>query len=68
MIFSKTIFYKCKYTLVINIDMENLQQLLSCGKGHKRIDDDLFKSIDNTLKIYRREGIFEIEEQINKLE
>lgn len=42
--------------------MEKLQQLLVRGTGHKRIDDDLFKVVDNSLKIYRREGVFEIEE------
>lgn len=46
--------------------MEKLQQLLALGTGHKHLDDDLFKVIDNELKIYRREGIFEIEEQLDK--
>lgn len=47
--------------------MEKLQKLLSCGAGHKHFDDDLFKPIDNYFKIYRREGIFEIEEQVTEL-
>lgn len=42
--------------------MEKLQQLLARGTGHKRLDDDLFKAVDSSFKIYRREGIFEIEE------
>lgn len=48
--------------------MEKLQQLLIRGTGHKRLDDDLFKVVDDSLKIYRREGIFEIEEQSNEKE
>lgn len=46
--------------------MEKLQQILSRGTGHKRLDDDLFKSVDDSLKMYRREGIFEIEEQLDE--
>lgn len=48
--------------------MEKLQQLLIRGTGHKRLDDDLFKVVDDSLKIYRREGIFEIEEQPDEKE
>lgn len=42
--------------------MEKLQQILARGTGHKRLDDDLFKAVDFSFNIYRREGIFEIEE------
>lgn len=49
-------------------NMEKLQQLLARGTGHKRLDDDLFKTVDNSLKIYRRDGIFEIEDQLNEPE
>lgn len=49
-------------------NMEKLQKLLANGTGHKRLDDDLFKDIDYSLKIYRREGVFEIEEQLSEPE
>lgn len=48
--------------------MERLQHIIACGTGHKRLDDDLFKTVDELLKVYRREGIFEIEEQVNEPE
>ncbi|VVC29618.1 Zinc finger C2H2-type [Cinara cedri] len=48
--------------------MDKLQQIIACGTGHKRLDDDLFKTVDELLRIYRREGIFEIEEQVNEPE
>lgn len=48
--------------------MDKLQQILARGTGHKRLDDDLFNAVDNSLKIYRREGIFEIEELPNEPE
>ncbi|KAL5240846.1 hypothetical protein ACI65C_008256 [Semiaphis heraclei] len=43
--------------------MEKLQQLLARGTGHKHLDDDLFKSVDDSLKVYRRVGVFEINEE-----
>lgn len=43
---------------------ERLQMLLARGTGHKRLDDDLFAAVDGSLKVYRRQGIFEIEEQL----
>jgi len=43
--------------------IDRLQQLLACGTGHKRLDDELFKTVDDSLKIYRREGVFDIENQ-----
>lgn len=43
--------------------MDRLQEILDRGTGHKRLDDDLFKTVDNSLKIYRREGVFDIEKQ-----
>lgn len=48
--------------------MEKLQQLSACGTGHKRLNDELFNKVDELLKVYRREGIFEIEEQVNEPE
>lgn len=51
----------------MSASMERLQEILARGTGHKCLDDDLFETIDNSLKIYRREGIFEIE-QINEPE
>jgi len=51
------------YVQSMTTGMDRLQQLLAHGTGHKRLDDDLFKKVDNLLKIYRREGVFEIEEQ-----
>lgn len=48
--------------------MERLQKLLVRGTGHKCLNDDLFKVVDDSLKIYRREGIFEIEEQLDEKE
>lgn len=44
---------------------EKLQQLLARGTGHKDIVDDLFKTVDDSLKVYRRVGVFEIMEQSN---
>lgn len=44
---------------------EKFQLLLTYGTGHKHFNDDLFKTVDDTLKIYRREGVFEIEEQLD---
>lgn len=43
--------------------MEKIKNVLAQGTGHKRLDDDLFKAVDDKLRIYRRVGIFEIEEQ-----
>lgn len=43
--------------------MERLQQLLDLGTGHKHVVDDLFKTVDDSLKVYRRVGVFEILEQ-----
>ncbi|XP_050530592.1 zinc finger protein 511 [Daktulosphaira vitifoliae] len=45
---------------------EKFEFILACGSGHKFISDDLFKCVDNVLKVYRREGVFEIESQINE--
>lgn len=70
LIFKTNSKYECLYGIKIIVNemianMEKLQQLLACGTGHKTLDDDLFKTVDNSLKIYRREGIFEIEDQLN---
>lgn len=43
--------------------MERLEQLLARATGHKCIADDLFKTVDDSLKVYRRVGVFEIVEQ-----
>lgn len=53
---------------MMTTSMEKLQQLLARGTGHKHLDDDLFKDVDYLLKIYRREGVFEIKEQLNEPE
>lgn len=45
---------------------EKFRLLLSRGTGHKRLDDDLFGAVDGSLKVYRRQGIFEIEEQLDE--
>lgn len=52
----------------MNTNMEKFHQILARGTGHKSLDDDLFKDVDYSLKIYRREGVFEIEEQLSEPE
>jgi len=42
---------------------EKLQLLLAHGTGHKNLVDDLFKRVDDLLKVYRRVGVFEIIDQ-----
>ncbi|XP_050426369.1 zinc finger protein 511 [Adelges cooleyi] len=46
--------------------LEKLNKLLACGKRQKSIDDVLFRPIDKLLRIYRRDGIFEIEDEIDE--
>lgn len=46
--------------------MDRLQQILASGTGQKRVDDGLFKTVDDSLKIYRREGIFDIEKPLRQ--
>ncbi|XP_016659797.1 zinc finger protein 511 isoform X1 [Acyrthosiphon pisum] len=46
--------------------MEKLQLLLARGTGHKNLVDDLFKTVDDSLKVYRRVGVFEITDQSNE--
>lgn len=45
---------------------EKFRLLLVRGTGHKRLDDNLFGAVDGLLKVYRRQGIFEIEEQLDE--
>lgn len=45
---------------------EEFDYILACGSGQKSINDDLFKCVDDALKVYRREGVFEIDSQINE--
>ncbi|XP_027843251.1 zinc finger protein 511 [Aphis gossypii] len=40
--------------------IEKLQHLLDRGKGHKNMDDVIFKKIDDSLRIYNRVGLFDI--------
>lgn len=43
---------------------EKLHLLLARGTGHKNsMVDDLFKTVDDSLKVYRRVGVFEIIDQ-----
>jgi len=46
--------------------MDKLEQLLARGTGHKHLDNVLFKTVDDSLKIYRRVGVFEMIEQSNE--
>ncbi|CAI6365714.1 unnamed protein product [Macrosiphum euphorbiae] len=49
------------------MSMEKLQLLLARGTGHKSVEDDLFKTVDDSLKVYRRVGVFEITDQSDEL-
>lgn len=48
--------------------MEKLQKLLVCGTGKKDLNDYLFQVVDDSFKIYKREGVFDIFEPIDEPE